>query len=446
MGRIGKCCCVCECLQLGELPNISISNMTGGAWIQSECCWTKTFTFNTTPATTTVCAPIHSKSDFSVSCEADIYAMRGPTPPLFLDDCQDFPLPLEYCCDSSPTLIGSRESQCHGTWQQRMRVSYRPKNIVVKVSRQNYSCDGQQTCKLVIFATYNYQYNFIEMTESDFDSSYSVEDNASEPCFQQGDSLTALPCSESLRGLSASFDCTTALDTDLFGFGFTRVKTYDSWPTGAVTFNNSDLMPENCDAPICKDDDFITQFCIQITGDECKFNCANGTLTTETITPINRCNGPFNQYAFTCTEDLPVIVACGKNDEDTRSCGSVTRGKIVFQSGDYPNCDDENTCDNLNILFNASSELPYLFYNTNFGLADTGFYSPVILPCIESNPASPASCAWGDDPCGGSYARDGFPFFTQWFDDITSYSYSGTCVNTTQSVCINAPSWTITFA
>ncbi len=446
MGGHGRCCCgECECLAVGDLPNISISGMTGGAWQQTECCWTKTFTFNTAQAVTTVCLPVHSKSDYTVTCEADIYAMRAPLPPLFLDACEDWPLPIEYCCtQDAPYLIGSREATCKGTWQQRMRVSYKAKDIVVKASRQNYSCDGVPACKLVLYATYNYEYNFLVMTEEDSDTSYSVVAAENQSCVQQGDPFP--DCSEALTEPSVSFDCTTPLGTSQFGISFTRVKIYDAWPTGAVQFTNSDVLPEGCSTPICNDDDFATQACIQITGDQCKFACPVGTLTTSSITPPNICDDTFIQYAFTCLGPFSTVEACTETAGDDRECSSISRGVIAFPGGDYPDCENEHQCNGFGITWEDPYSYGFFNNNTTGGTIPAGFFAPLVLPCIEYVDPAPTECQWGDDPCGGNFARDSFPFFTNWFDDITSYSYSATCSNTTQSLCINAPSWTITFA
>ena len=449
MGGIGRCCCgECECLTLEELPNISISGMTGGIWQETECCWIKTFTFNSPQAVTTTCLPVHSKSDYTAICEADIYAVKSPLPPLFEGECQEWPLPLEYCCSSdAPYLLASREATCMGTWQQRMRVSYKAKDIVVKASRQNVTCNGVTECRLVLYATYNYEYNFLVMTEEQSDTSYSITTSENQSCVQQGDPDP--PCSEELVEPSVSFDCTTPLDTGLFGFSFSRVKIYDSWPTGAVQFTNADVLEEGCSTPICNEDEFITQACIQITGDQCKFTCPVGTLTTEQITPRNVCDAPFNQYAFECLGAFTIVTSCGHDEGDDRTCTPITRGKIYYPPVDNLICQDEHQCQGFGITWEDPNA--YGFFNNNQvplvgDLFVDGFYPGFVVPCIASADPLPAECQWGDDPCGGDFARNNFPFFDSYFDDITAYSYSATCSNTTQSLCVNAPSWTITFA
>lgn len=449
MGGHGRCCCQgCECLEQNELPNISISGMTGGPWVETECCWVKTFTFNSPQSVTTVCLPVHSKSDYTVICEADIYAVKAPLPPLFADDCQEWPLPIEYCCSTdAPYLLASREAKCKGTWQQRMRVSYKPKDIVVKASKQNYSCDGVPECKLVLYATYSYEYNYLVMTEEDSDTSYSMTTAENQSCVEQGDPFP--PCSEAFTEPSVSFDCTTPLDTGLFGFSFSRVKIYDAWPTGAVQFTNADILPENCSTPICNEDEFLTQVCIQITGSECKFSCPVGTLTTEQITPRNICDGPFVQYAFTCLPPFEGVEACFETDGDDRTCTPITRGKIYYPPVENLICEDEHKCNGFAVVW--EDPYGYKFFDTNQvplagDIAVAGFYPAIIIPCIELVSPPPVECTWEDDPCGGDYGRNNFPFFDSYFDDITAYSYSATCSNTTQSLCVNAPTWTITFA
>jgi len=435
MGKLGGCCCACECLEVGDLPSISISGMTGGSWVASTCCWTKTFTFNTTQTTTTTCLASHSVQSYEATLEADVYIMDKKTPPLFLTE-QDFPLPLEYCCDSGQTFIGTATASCSGTLESKVKISYRPKEIVVRASKQSVTCNGSTSCKLVLSTSYVYEYGYFEMTELGSGSEYAVEADPNSSCFEQT-TVPASLCSGSESNPADSFDCTTAVLL-LQEFSFNRVKIYDAWPTGSVVINNDAIPDEGCEVEICNEQDYANQVCLSATGEGCGYDCTPGELVEQTWRPENACDGLQEQYVYSdCDSPFPTIDIYTDNEPDTRLCDELTRTAIDFPADDQCAATEEPTrclfVPQVGGLFNgASTELdpPYL------GIGSLG-------DCIVGKTPFPSSCYY-DDPCGDDAV--GWPRFGEKFLDVTTYNYTQTCTNTTQSLCINAPTWTIVFA
>jgi hypothetical protein len=437
MGKLGNCCCPCECLGTVELPSISITGMTGGDWVHTPCCSTKIFTFNTTPTATTTCLPSHSIASFSTMLEADIYATTNVKPPLFSTE-QTFPLPLEYCCESGGTFAGTLTASCSGSQEQKLKVTYRPKHIEVRASRQAVNCDGETTCKLVLSTDYVYEYGHLEMAVFGGSSSWEVVAGTENECFEQGDPL--LGCEDSVEVLPDEFDCTTPVAMTLT-FRFTRVKTYDVWPTGSEVFNNDAIPDEGCSIEICNNEDYQTQVCISATGSTCPYDCAPAEVVEQTWRDDNRCDGLQEQYIFSgCGTPFPTVDFIGDNEPDDRLCPEISRMVLDFVGSEY--CEDSD---------NRFARCGFGSTTSIYFTTASNEFTPGVEPiegggyggCIVGPQPYPEDCQFLS-PCG----LDGFAQsrFATLFSDVTDYSYTSTCTNTTQSLCVNAPTWTIIFA
>jgi hypothetical protein len=435
MGTMGRCCCPCECLPAGELPSVSITGMTGGDWVDTPCCSTKIFTFNTTPATSTTCLASHHVASYSTTLEADIYATTNAKPPLFSTE-QTFPLPLEYCCESGGTFAGTLSASCSGSEEQKLKVTYRPKHIEVRASRQAVTCDGVTTCKLVLSTDYVYDYGYQEMVISGNARSWEVVAGTENECFVQGDPVFG--CEDNDETLPGEFDCDTPVAMTLT-FRFTRVKTYDAWPTGPEVFNNDAIPDEGCAIEICNREEYQTQVCISATGSTCPYNCIPASVVEQTWRGVNGCDGLQEQYIFSgCDTPFPTVDFIGDNEPDDRLCPEISRMVLDFVEG---SCDSSITRYARCGL--GSTTAAYFTILSNEFTPGDGTQSDTFGGCIVGPQPYPEDCQFLS-PCG----LDGFAVsrFGTLFGDVTDYSYTSTCTNTTQSLCVNAPTWTIIFA
>lgn len=433
MGTMGQCCCDCECLPVGELPSVSITGMTGGDWVHTACCSTKIFTFNSTPTTSTTCLASHHVASYSTTLEADIYATTNVKPPLFSTE-QAFPLPLEYCCESGGTFAGTLSASCSGSEEQKLKVTYRPKHIEVKASRQAVTCDGVTTCKLVLSTDYVYDYGYLEMAVSGNARSWEVVAGTENECFVQGDPV--LGCEDNDETLPSEFDCTTPVAMTL-AFRFTRVKTYDAWPTGPEVFNNDAIPDEGCTIEICNREEYQTQVCISATGSTCPYNCIPASVVEQTWRGLNQCSSFQEQYVFSgCDTPFPTVDYYTDDQPDFRLCPEISRMVLDFVDG---SCDSSDTRYQRCGLGSTTATYFTLASNEYTPGDITGGFAG----CIVGPDPYPEACQFLS-PCG----VDGFAEsrFLTFFSDVTDYNYSSTCTNTTQSLCVNAPTWTIIFA
>jgi hypothetical protein len=433
MGTIGRCCCPCECLPVGELPSVSITGMTGGDWVHTPCCSTKIFTFNSTPTTSTTCLASHHVASYSTTLEADIYATTNAKPPLFSTE-QAFPLPIEYCCESGGTFAGTLTASCSGSEEQRLKVTYRPKHIEVRASRQLVNCNGVTTCKLVLSTDYVYDYGFQEMAIFGSARSWEVVAGTENECFVQGDPV--LGCEDNEEVLPDEFDCTTPVAMTLT-FRFTRVKTYDAWPTGPEVFDNDAIPEDGCTIEICNREEYQTQVCISATGSTCPYNCIPASVVEQTWRGVNQCDGLQEQYVFSgCGTPFPTVDFYGDDEPDNRLCPEISRMVLDFVEG---SCDSSVT-GYARCGFGTRTAAAFTLASNEYTPGDIigGFAGCIVGPDLY-----PSDCQFLS-PCG----VDGFAEsrFLTFFPDVTDYSYTSTCTNTTQSLCVNAPTWTIIFA
>lgn len=426
MGKIGKCCCTCECLTLEELPSITIAGMTSGSWVETECCWIKTFSFTTQPATVTICTDPVLDESVETILNSDHYIFKAPLPPLFTEE-QDFPLPLEYCCEADPVLVGTKEAKCRFFVQTKLKVSYRPKEIEVKASRQVVNCDGVESCKLVLVANYKYDLNTIELQDAGGDDAFSTAHDQNAVCFEYQDDPPAICSDDYTDPFGPDIDCGDDLFLPSTVVMFTRVKIYDQWPTGSELFDNSAVLDEGCDLSICSDDEFNESICIIAQPGDSGFDCPAGVLAEQTFRPANQCDPISQQYIYTCGE-IPTVVNVGQNEPDDRLCPEFSRTYLSIPAQD-------SLCENKTICLSSNS-------------STSGFFQQALLnvnasiPCVVGISPPPAECSH-EDPCGNTW---GGVFYGSGFDDVTSYSYTRTINNNTRSVCISAPTWTIVFA
>jgi hypothetical protein len=440
-------CCGCDCLEQADLPNISINGMTGGAWQQSTCCWTKTFTFNTQPTTSTTCLPVHHSSSYQTIIDGDIYIMHNNKAPLFSSQ-QSFPLPLEYCCDSGQTFIGTFNRRCSFKQEYRMKISFRPKKIVVRLSKQIVDCNGVQSCKFILSTSYVYEYGSLVIggTVKGPVNGYAIEVDPNSQCWEQNTDPFLLPCVVDDDGEEeVEFDCTTPLPM-ITEFSFNRVKLYDQWPTGAVPINNQAVLPSGCEIELCNEEEFATQVCLSATGSGCPYNCNAPQVIEQTWRPRNECDGYQEQYVYSSC-DPALVVQIVERNPDARLCPEMSRMALQSAASQPPECflellGDIFTCgtiSNCNYLYNLDPPYPDSLDDPCLGPAGDPSRG-----CIIPKDPLPTGCPdnFINDPCGDPFF---WHYYSHSFPDITNYSYTSTCNNTTQQFCINAPTWTIIF-
>lgn len=432
MGSFGRSCCVCECLAFAELPSITIAGMTGGDWVATDCCWTKTFTFNASQATTTVCTDLVDDSTLETILEADIYYLKARTPPEFSSE-QDFPLPLQYCCASSPQLAGTLVAKCKFIQQSKLKVSYKRKDIIVRASRQNVVCDGVPECKLVLSTDYRFEYSSVVLSDEVGDQELTA--TATGECFDYYDDPPAL-CNFEYDGNEPEIDCSgdIQLGEGASVFAFTRIKHYDEWPEGDEVFNNESYLAEGCEVTICSNDEFINQVCISALPTNFCFECGEASIVEETFRPINQCDGLQEQYIYSgCGTPFPTVDFLGDDEPDSRLCNEITRNVLSVGPPNDTTCLTYTSC--LGTDSNVASAFSVAKGGAEF--LTLGDY------CVGGASPPPTACKY-TNPCGGDSL---LPFLSGvGFLDVTNYSYTTACNGGQRSVCVNAPTWTITFA
>ncbi|MFN9904202.1 MAG: hypothetical protein ACK55Z_36565, partial [bacterium] len=111
MGGIGRCCCVCDCLPLEDLPTVTISGYTGGGW-SGDCCYEQTFTPNTAQSWSKSCSDMIYESGVTEQCITEHYRSLASDYPGFVarpldvgNGCED--LPDGYCCPAGCEKIAT---------------------------------------------------------------------------------------------------------------------------------------------------------------------------------------------------------------------------------------------------------------------------------------------------------------------------------------------------
>lgn len=462
MGKIGNCCCETECCVdiTAELPTITMSGMTASSWSGTGCCREMTLTPTSTPAwTCTKTSPIWT-AEFKRDRTKEYHAPIVPYRREYLSN--PCPLTQDHCCPQGEVLIGTVTESQTTSITVNYKVRYKLLAIIVKYSKQNVTCDGVEECRYVVQSTYRYSYQYQITKVTGF--SASVTSTVESACFslsdvaEQGHTFTVdepAPTDDCTAWNNNSQSGITVLASGSGTIDFDRIKYYLAPPTGSISFSNTDL--QVCSDTSCNTDgNYVTQVCIySISNASTARPCWCAGVTQDfydeecSLEAVNPCNGSgFGEYTIytgcegeegclvgfgTCFEnDLPAcdlypaqcseITLPDECDDPTRilywtiggvssaimecckACGTTTCGQYPFQPFD---CSDENNCD-----------------------PDCCFQTP---DCPNCNIFMT-----------GCYTK--FGQTTAW-NSITEDTVTITCGTETQrSVCINAPTWTITLS
>lgn len=487
MGGIGRCCCAeCECLPVEDLPTVTITNHTGGGWT-GTCCYQQIFTPNTTPSWSKSCSGLLYEGSVSEQCVTDHFIQYGSDYrgyEFFPSSCEE--LPQDFCCLGDTEKIATTTTNWAFTDNAFMAVWRRPKHILVRVSREDVNCDGVEGqtggCKIVIRSRYVYEYrskiyknqltsidqtvNLINETCFEVDDRYEIDINA--PSAITCSDVPADPPSISLGGCVYEGE-----------FYFDRVQYFATMPDGAIEFTNADV--PGCAASTCNYDPY------NYTAQVCIYGPSGN---------IDDSNCSFAVPCY-CSRDVQV------NDQQKTSNDTICLGEIITEVGP---CQPPGLCLTYTTICNNPGDPPLFTYDCNDGVTvdelgylidcvgsingsdgvgsdGTGASGPIIddnsvLKYLGCGGCAPKSGCYprnqqdtaniypyaktyncGEDPCNEDCC-----FF---YDDCPNCFPNGTCIEkyaepysttvthtrtqsctglTSQSVCTNAPQWTINLA
>ena len=286
MGKIGKCCCTCDCIPIGDLPTVTINGMAGGGWHSDPtfCCYYQDFTFNNPPAAvTTTTLPIWT-SVFNRDRTQEILAREFPREHLYIGPADDFcPLPEEECCPPADVLVGTINEVLQETIDLLFTVTYGLTKVRISYSKQLVDCNGTEVCRYVLKYSLEYFYNYQYKTSRD--SSRDVTSTPGVFCFEcYGPDNNGRDCT-----FSDSVTDQINVVSSASGLSFTidRIKYFETVPTGTITFVSTD--DEDCEGTLCSTSgNYVSQVCIQSqtgTGLELPCWCNNvtsaGSVTTQ---------------------------------------------------------------------------------------------------------------------------------------------------------------------
>lgn len=475
MAKLTKCCCGCECLLAEDLPDVAITNHTGGGWT-GECCFEQIFTPNTTPSWSKSCTGLLYEASVSEQCITEHwtqanFAYRGFE--YFTgDDCNT--IPEDYCCPGAYEKIATTTT--NGEWVDNgfMALWKRPKHIIVRISREEVNCDEVQGqtggCKLVIRSRYVYEYK-TKFYRNELNWSWQSVDLHNQDCFEIDQDFvieesipTPITCNDVALSPPTSADpCMSSGE-----FYFDRVRYYDNMPTGSIDFTNIHI--PGCTANAC---------------DYSPYNYASSVCIYSPSAPIipgiDVNGGCFFDQPCYCTETVfqvesthtygPTI--CGGENVMITSFGGCDMVPCIPFLCDVilTECDlDQYECPASSYTSNCSSfdidpENPATCYRQGFGFALGDFnacgcsnslggvgedpppYNRTVF-CDDPTSCNTTCCQYFDDcECCHPDGRCRQIHAGYWWQTVAEHTRTQTCSGfSSQSICTNAPSWTITLS
>jgi hypothetical protein len=471
MGKLGGCCCACDCLTVGELPTISISGWTGGSW-SGSCCYEQTFTPNTTPAWTKSCSGTLYDATAEEECVTEHWRVLGSLWRGFgIDSCDD--IPDDYCCPPGREKIATTTT--NWTWEDNafLAVWRRPYQIIVRVSQEEVDCEGVEGqtggCKIVIRSRYVYEWasKIYKNSNSTIDQTVTMHNTT---CFEVNDDyvITSTPPTETTcddvpsdpaNGGFGSLNNTCAF----FGnFYFDRVKYYDDMPTGSVEFTNSDV--PGCDSSLCDYSPYayVNQACVYGPTEPVQTaNCAfqEPCYCTGTISEVS---ATITQGVAICQDDSPYALSgCNTcNPPAPSNCttdfcapiGPYTcpdSGYSMYRLG-FTNSDaGTQSCLVPGVGSDGIRQATFIACGQNRSLEGIGGILPPYsrLHTCTVEDCNSSCCEYIDD-CPCCVEEQCKPIYSsEYYSTVITHTRSQTCSGlTSASVCTNAPTWTITLS
>lgn len=183
-----SCCCTCgdPCGDILEaaLPTLTISGMTGGAWVKTaNCCWQKTFEYNetqtvqfsdggalqtdnwTTVANYSLTTVKRSRGDISVRGQVQQQDSGGPYTPVDVGDPAWRPDGYSIVPPTKPDCPTCTTAACltkqvtrFKEYMQRWGVRYKNHSIVVAIQRIKVICgEDSEACEYVMSSKQRFQ-------------------------------------------------------------------------------------------------------------------------------------------------------------------------------------------------------------------------------------------------------------------------------------------------
>lgn len=484
MGGIGRCCCLCECLPIEDLPAVTISGYTGQGWT-GDCCYEQIFTPNSASWSKSCSGNIY-ESTATENCVTEHWIQYGPNYrgfEFFPGGCDE--IPEDYCCFGSSEKIVQTTTNWAFTDYAFMAVWTRPNKIIVRISQEDVDCSGVEGetggCKIVIRSrfVYDWRSKIYGVNFFDVDQSAIIYN---ETCFELNDDYVFDIEDINKQSIATCSDVPSEPPSPTFQscvyegeFYFDRVRYYDDMPTGSITFTNANV--PGCDSSGCEYEpySYVSQVCINspsgaINNNQCRFSepcfCA-GTVSTRdliatppdticegnTVTEVDNCTGeglcntlttscrnPGDppHFSYDCNDGIGVNVLGYYIDDcfGTSGIGSdgympgttfidTPNGSRIVYSG-CGGCTGEASC----------------YQRNQQDTANVAPYNP-LFDCSQS-PCDQDCCFYFDD-CPNCYP-DGICVekYSRPYSTVTAHTRSQTCSGISQkSVCLGAPQWTI---
>ena len=467
MGKLGGCCCSCECLSIGDLPTISISGWTGGSW-SGSCCYEKTFTPNTPQAWTKNCSSDLYNASAEEECVTEHWRILASLWRGFgIDSCED--IPESYCCPEGREKIATTTT--NWTWQDNAFLAFwrRPYQIIVRVSQEDVDCQGVEGqtsgCKIVIRSRYVYEWvsKIYSNSNSTVDQTVTMHNTT---CFEVNDNfvITSTPpeittCDDVPSSPPENETCMSSGT-----FYFDRVRYYDDMPTGSVSFTNANV--PGCDSSYCDYSPYayVNQVCvygpsISIVNQSCVFQ--EPCYCTGTISEVS---STINQPAIICEDASPFAISGCNNCNPPAPSNCTT--DFCDPIGPYTCPDSAYSMSQLGFTNSDSGDqfcfVPavgssgvrqgtdgYIACGQNRSLEGIGGiippYSRLHNCTVEDCNAN--CCEYIDDCpcCVEEQCRQ--IHGNEYFSTVITHTRTQTCSGlTSASVCTNAPTWTITLS
>ena len=485
MGGIGRCCCACECLPIEDLPTVTISGYTGGGW-SGSCCYEQTFTPNTTPSWSKNCSGLLYDGTVTQNCVTQHYAILTPNYrgyEISPGGCDT--LPDDFCCPDSAEHVATTVTDFETKASAFFALWRRPKNIIVRISQEEVDCEGVEGqaggCKIVIRSRFVYESVSMVFQHRSTKIDQSVE-MINTTCFEVDDRYIVdvnpdpAPTCEDIPSDPSNVSVFNCKKTGVFYFD--RVKYFEEMPVGGVEFENGDI--PGCEASSCDYEplNYASQVCVfgptqeirdyssTIYDGACEFTppcyCSESVVESGFSVgfPDLQCNLDFANVRTGCFNDPCSVPACAALTGDICAnpgdpvpvfdcpellevngfdyiCPTPFRETDAFSSGCNEIEDDE------------SGQLTYIGCGCSNSVS--GNQAENIKPffdlsdCFEGNCSSDCCREFDDCPCCPPECKP--KYYSEGQPVITSHSITQNCSGiTSQSICTNAPSWTINLA
>lgn len=453
MGTIGNCCCTCYVPDNYELPTITKSGWTTNSW-SGTCCKCIQLVPNTELPWNECCSSEFFNQTFTTHSVINEW-IQQTVKPLRFDGSLPFPgLDSSYFCPGSPFIGVSWDITRSASRNFKISAGLKYTAIEVCVSKQNVTCGSSDPVeKWVIVSRYQFIYRAYlvwgtsstsNRTADKFSDCIVLESDANQTCSASSPIECDFTTVDGLVNNGIPNDVNATLLKSGIGY-FTRVKFYDTIPTGTVTFSNADV-PGDCVWESCgESEDYDDQFCLSVSSVPGLLSCGcNQSCEAEQINITT----PTTSTCNYCVLDLVPVFGRAT----ATYCDGDTFDLQCVDCSSYLTC-SPSTWTRTSVNLDALAECEVIYASPACDNYDDNWMSEECLVGWEANKwrfktfAESSACYWSD-PCGGQYPlyqavilRDGIRT-----DDLQEYQMDFTCNFFPASCCFSAPSWSVTFS